>query len=318
VAEDLFAEDTAARKNLENIKIAIRKYDYLLNAHGNSDRVPFWLYMSAKFLLALDYDHLAYHRAQKILALSDSSPCTTGWRTAGDIPGYKHEARLIVFRVLARNNLSEEFKIQAAGFKPVKSNDYAQLAQCYALLGDNVEAVHMLEKSLEQGNIEWRYLRSSYTAGAVAMVYALGEFEKVEEFSHWMIEEGRDSKNYIPPDDRGYFKNQWQSSYDIVSSFRKLAEKGSLPDFKKLKDGEYKKSVRGFVDMIDLTLEVENGKITTISASNRKDDRPLSAPEVIPGRIMNRETTAVDAITSATITSTAILAAAAEALAEAQ
>jgi uncharacterized protein with FMN-binding domain len=175
----------------------------------------------------------------------------------------------------------------------------------------------MAEKSLEDAVLEYESQKSANTVNAVMMAYAMGSYDKVKSLSAWMIAEGGDSKKYIPKKtESNYYENNWTSSFAIVSVFRNLADRGKVV-FTGLRDGSYKSACRGFVDSIDVTVVVKKGSVVQITAANRKDDRPYSACEIVPKRILQKQSIQIDAVTSATITSAAVVGATCAAIHEA-
>ena len=86
-------------------------------------------------------------------------------------------------------------------------------------------------------------------------------------------------------------------------------------DIKRLSDGTYKGSSRGFRDDVTVEVKVKKGRIVSFRVLRHKEDQTLSAITDIPERIIKKQgIVGVDAVSGATITSDAILNACAKAL----
>ncbi|MEX1098065.1 MAG: FMN-binding protein [Planctomycetales bacterium] len=72
-----------------------------------------------------------------------------------------------------------------------------------------------------------------------------------------------------------------------------------------LRDGVFTDAVFGYSDQVQARVTVRGGKITAIGLQH-KEKADLGAKEVIPKRIVEKQSVAVDAVTGATITSDAI------------
>ena len=85
------------------------------------------------------------------------------------------------------------------------------------------------------------------------------------------------------------------------------------------KDGTYAGKADGVHGEIDLTVTVEKGKISRIDVTKQEEAAGVSeaAFAEVPRRIIEKQSTAVDAVSGASMTSKAIMAAAQDALAKA-
>jgi uncharacterized protein with FMN-binding domain len=85
------------------------------------------------------------------------------------------------------------------------------------------------------------------------------------------------------------------------------------------KDGSYPGKAEGVHGEIDLTVTVEKGKISRIEVTKQEEAAGVSdaAFAEVPRRIIEKQSTAVDAVSGASMTSKAIMAAAQDALAKA-
>jgi uncharacterized protein with FMN-binding domain len=82
----------------------------------------------------------------------------------------------------------------------------------------------------------------------------------------------------------------------------------------RLADGSYKAAARGYEGNVEVEVVVKAGKISAVKVLKHKESQPGKALEKIPARIVEKQKAEVDAVTGATITSKAIMSAAAKAL----
>ena len=75
------------------------------------------------------------------------------------------------------------------------------------------------------------------------------------------------------------------------------------------KDGSYTNEAKGYGDPFDVRIRITNGRITTveIGENNETDGKGSLAIDQLPDVIIEKQTTQVDAISGATVTSNAIL-----------
>lgn len=79
-------------------------------------------------------------------------------------------------------------------------------------------------------------------------------------------------------------------------------------DFTNLKDGTYTGEAKGMNDVVKVEVTVKDGKISSVEIKEHKESAGISDPAIkeIPTKIVNAQSTKVDGITGATITSKAI------------
>lgn len=305
--------------NADNMKRTVKKYLFFAKNYSDSNRYPYWLFIIGKFFLELDEEHAAYTFFKKVIELPDSTPCIDEFRNYPTLAEYKHDAKLLILKILAKNDLKTNCEEYMADINPLNSNTYFVMAQTYMLLGEKDKALEMLDKVLVDENLGNKYRKSSYTAGAVALAYFMGENEYINKFSEWIINEGKDSEKWLKKGKyEEFYKNLWTSSYEVIEKYRDLAVMEQKPELTELKDGVFTGNCRGFIDNIKVSVENKNGKIESIKVIDCKDDRPFSAVNTIPERVIAYDSLQVDTVTGATVSSTAILAALSEALIKAK
>ncbi|HOI54223.1 MAG TPA: FMN-binding protein [Phycisphaerae bacterium] len=100
-----------------------------------------------------------------------------------------------------------------------------------------------------------------------------------------------------------------QAAVESVQVFRRL-------DLSKVADGTYSGSAQGYRGPVEVQVVVKAGRIESCTVTRHKEDMCFVAPTAVPEQIVARQGVKdVDAVTSATITSTAIINATAKALA---
>jgi len=92
-------------------------------------------------------------------------------------------------------------------------------------------------------------------------------------------------------------------------------EAGGVPEG--VPKGIYTASARGYKGPVTVRVGVKKGRIVFVKVVKHREDRARNSLSVIPRRIVQKQSTEVDAVTRATITSNAIMRAAREALASA-
>lgn len=299
-----------------------KKYLFLAKMGEGEDFHPYWTTVAGTHLLELDEDHMAYSQLKKVLDMPESTPFTDTIRGLSELKDLKNQTEALRLRVLARQGLKKEVLEALSVYEPANSYGAYNTAAALMLIGEDQKAVDMFYRSIEPEMFPRLHKRSSATAGAAALAWAMGRKEDVLQLTQWMVDLGPDTdhKDYMVKKEDGsvssYFINQWQSSYEIITAFRELAGKGV--QFDGLTDGVYKKSIRSFLGELAVEVAVKNGKVQTIEVVTSEDDRPYSALKVIPERILSEKSLKVDTVSHATVTSTAIMATVAEALKEAE
>ena len=116
-------------------------------------------------------------------------------------------------------------------------------------------------------------------------------------------------KNSPKPKKLKRLKERVQMNMEAVRAYMNL-------DITQVPDGTYTGSAMGFDEPIDVQVTVSDGKITSVEVTRDKESQPYRSLTDIPEQIVDTQSFRVDAVTKATITSNAVIAAAAKALAE--
>ena len=195
------------------------------------------------------------------------------------------------------------------------------LAECYCKLGNNDVARQILEKGnkTDAPTIRlWAEIGDLDKALTLAkgLDQALGNYlqgECLRMAGRW--EEAKAAYQKVvdlPANDKltAYHKSHAQSALDAVKQMEIAA------DISKVSDGVFNGTAQGYSGPVTMTVTVQGGKIKDVKASTQRESRPFSAITVVPDRIILKQAVkGVDAFSSATVTSDAIINATAKALA---
>ncbi len=117
-------------------------------------------------------------------------------------------------------------------------------------------------------------------------------------------------KNSPKPKQLKRLKERAQMNLEAVRAYMNI-------DITQVPDGAYTGSAMGYDEPIDVQVTVSDGKITSVEVTRDGESRPYRSFTDIPEQIVETQSFRVDAVTRATITSNAVIAAAAKALANA-
>ena len=164
-------------------------------------------------------------------------------------------------------------------------------------IGDLKRALALAENAAQTGWADAAYL----AAGDVCRQH--GKYDsalKYYEKALGVTKGGRDMKNN---------KNRAQSALESVKVFDRL-------DLKSIADGTYSGGAQGYRGPITVEMVVKGGRIESCRVTQHKEDLCYNAVTAVPEQIVKAQgVKGVDAITSATISSTGVINAAAKALA---
>jgi uncharacterized protein with FMN-binding domain len=106
----------------------------------------------------------------------------------------------------------------------------------------------------------------------------------------------------------------------FATAARQMAEMcAAMPlNMSKLKSGTYEGTDRGYVADITVRLEVKSGRVKQSQIVSHAESRPRNSLDIVPQRILTRQSPSVDAVTGATITSCAVMSATFKALEKAK
>jgi len=217
---------------------------------------------------------------------------------------------------------------RAASAKQAGAGDGVELAECYYRLGNRQMAVDLLRKlpvtvqtiklwadmgDLDQArkiadaarNSDPRTLAAAYLYVADGYRSA-GQFKRALDYYNQVLAVGAGNKddNRLKRD-----RDRAQSSIEAIRLFE-------LTDVKKVPDGAYQSSSLGYEGQVHVEVVVADGKIMSVRVTQHREKQFYSALTDTPRKIIDKQgVKGVDATSSATITSEAIINATAKALA---
>ena len=89
-------------------------------------------------------------------------------------------------------------------------------------------------------------------------------------------------------------------------------------DVRKLKDGTYTGTARGYSADITVEVQIRRGRIRGFRVTDQRESRPLKSLQALPALIGRRQSCSVDVVTGATVTSYGVMAATQRALEKAK
>ncbi len=213
----------------------------------------------------------------------------------------------------------------AAGAGLPSARQTVELAQCYQALGSREMALEMLA-GLERANssavLAWAQLGELTRALEAADAVAVGRQEAqvylaAGQACRWHGDYAR-SKDYFG---RIVSKTSWggrlrteryhRCAGDALASLRLMERL----DLKRLKDGTYRGQSTGYRGDVAVSIAVKHHRIVSVRVVDHREDWFFTSLESVPSQIVERQCfEGVDAVTGATVTSVAIMNAAARAL----
>ncbi|MDP6629353.1 MAG: FMN-binding protein [Kiritimatiellia bacterium] len=210
-----------------------------------------------------------------------------------------------------------------AGVRPYQQT--VELAQCYQALGSREMAVDVLA-GLEHANssavLAWAQLGELARALAVADAAAVGRqaaqaYLAAGQACRWHRDYARSKAAFgkvVGGALRGGRRRTElyrRCASEAVASLSLLEQL----DLKGLNDGTYRAQATAYRGDVDVAVEVKNHAIASVKVLDHREDWFFTALESIPAQIVERQGfEEVDAVTGATVTSVAIINAAAKAL----
>ena len=266
-----------------------------------------WRYRFAEALMASGQDEAAFQEFGRILEQPDNTP-VSGNAQAHKMDTQKRQAHLCRAILLARNEAPEAARAELALAGVKTGFDRARQAEVLALLGDREALETLLVNVRGNGHPDgdgWGQTFLPLRAGLLARMVGLDDL--MPKLVGERVRRGKDAEKF----------KQWQSSWALMDLMAKRAADQPARTFKDVADGQYSGTAPGFDAPVNVKVTVKGGKATRIQATGN-ESRPFSALEEVPRRMVEHQSLAVDAITSATVTSAAVIMATDEALAKAK
>ncbi len=255
------------------------------------------------------------------------------------IGDYKYETYVAPFEFIALYESGEQDKAMKLYNDVIKPNlkeilpwHTHSIAKVLLSRGDVVGAEAIYDEMPLYKGKKRSYLYAAGCLEACSYYYKKGDYDKVIELADVYLSLGYDAQKaaetlYPDKDIKKIFKNHWEMAYISLAKYKelaKMAKTGKTIKMDKLKNGVYSHanpSIWG--SPFDVKLTIENGKIKAIEADQNPtegaiyDKRPFGAKEILTKRMVDANDYSVDAIASATMSSTSIRLSVIEALLDA-
>ncbi len=190
------------------------------------------------------------------------------------------------------------------------THEYLAFASCYEHFGEHDKARETLETALERlPPPPFRIARRADVEAHLGWHYEVTGKDN-EARKHY-----RESFRLYPLSRQKYGRHLLKKKADGVKARLDMMEYKAL-DLKNLRDGTFEGSALGYKGDVKTIVTVRGGKIADIKVEH-KEDIDQGATKIIPKRIIDEQTLAVDGITGATATANAIVTAAFKALKQA-
>lgn len=298
---------TSRSGDLDALHQHIARVRYVTTALPESPDRPFLLLRCSQLLSLLDQDRLALQLTEQVLSLPESTPHNATLYGYPSLYSIAEDARLVRARLLARNGLTAWARDALDSCS--RTDGIAALTRGFvlALDGDTAGAVAALATAHGPGHPERGFSDIYLRMRAATITRTLGQDGLATTISEPILSQGINAQKWP----------QWKSAWSILSTLRENIARGpaALPSDRP--DGWYEGACRGFVDTVRVAVHITRGRIDSLSVVKAREDRPWTALHIMPERIVRANSLLVDAVSGASVTSCAVVAAVDQALASA-
>lgn len=295
-----------ARASTRHVREAVGRFRYMVEEQSKAREYPWALLNLGRLLADCDEDVLAYQTYTTLIELPANTPHNGNLYKLPNLAAVQHEGRLGRARILAKHGHGEAARAELAAAPARDGYDWVRHAEALTLLDAKDEAKAALRRATGGGHPEGNFSDVFLRMRATVLARVLDDAELARGIAQPFTRSKQDAQKWP----------QWQSSWAIGTGA--LEGLGTPARLTGLKDGRYTGECRGFVGPIKVRVTVRQGAVATVDVVSSKDDRPWTALEVVPERIVARQSLNVDAVTHATVSSCAILVAVDQALAKAR
>ncbi len=307
IATSLSTANRNTRLSEEATRLAVKQYRYAAN-HYQADADYYNNVLRLAVLLErLRLDHLAYKQIEAIID-SGQTEYVSGERTTVFANTYNP----ILMRIYARMGFTDKMEeiiavidaTNAANEDFHPGNSILTFARPYFASGLYDKAMERLAIVNDVTQYSNANSMVPATVGAASLAFRMGEYDKVIEWTQWIIDEGYDSATYVTGSDTR--DAQWHACYDQSVAWRELAEAGKAVTFNGLTNGTYSVTPMGFRGTVAMSVTVEGGKLSGVEIEEHVEDRAYTALTVVPAQWVSTQNAEVDGISGATVTSSAV------------
>jgi uncharacterized protein with FMN-binding domain len=286
------------------MRVSVSHLAYAVDRYPDSALTPFWSLKLGHYLLDLDEPASAAQILGRVVALPDTVAYNPRSLPFADLAELRREARFLWARALARNGNASEAEAQLQAANASNGYELTREAEVRVLRGDTSGALACLRRADRDGHPESNFSNILITMRAVVLAQALAQGQLASQFAAPILQQPQTAQRWP----------QWQSAWAII---RGTANQAPGLGVAGLRDGEYAGSCRGYSALVGVSVLLRAGRLVGVRVTRQEEERPWSAIEVMPKRLMRQQGLGVDAVTGATITSYAVRTAAGEALAKA-
>lgn len=290
-----------SRTGVPGMRDSVAQLRYGIHNNPTSMDRPYLLLVLGTHYAELGEDRLAYQELGKLLDLPPTTRHNGRIYRMPTLESVQEEGRFELARILARNGLAQEAGKQVAGIMPRHGYDRVRLAEIYMLMGDRDRTLAHLREMDDDGHPDRRYSKYYLRLRAVLLAQAVQAPELAREIARPVLSK---------PD-------RTRRRPEVFARDIMLTILAAAPVKRPLKDGEYDGACEGYVGILKVRVEIKDGRIAAVTVTSHEENRPWSALQVVPERILRAQSIKVDAVSGATATSGAVIAAVARALSEA-
>ena len=296
-----------SRRSAAAMKRTVGRLRYVIDKHKRSSDRPLYMYQLGRHLADLEQDRLAYQALQDLIALPAGTPHNRKLHGMPTLDSVKRLGRLLLARILARNGLKDQTVAELKAAPP--GNGYGRLrhAEAMVLLGDGEAAAKLLAQAHGGGHPNRGFSDVFIRMRAMVLARSMGRYDLALKIAQPILKRSLTSQKWP----------QWRAAWSIMNTTAGNIKAIKAAKAGELRDGAYRGECRGFVGAVRVRVQVREGRINSVQRTRCKDDRPWSAATVMPKRIARKGTLQVDAVTGATVTSCAVIAATDNALTKA-
>jgi uncharacterized protein with FMN-binding domain len=308
VYRSAYASETSMKKSVGRLLYAVEN-------HSESEHfLPYLLELSHK-LVELHEDRAAIFWINRL----EKHPRSKGYHARShwmnEIDCAQKKGQYLRLKVYARNDLTKESADLIKTIEPTIPKEYLMIAEAYAVMGNKESALEALHHCVTSGvhlpydgasddphNPGWIMNQSAVTrASAAVLAWGLGNLNLAKQIAEPVIGDEK-----LKTHTWASRRVSWRVLNDIYQ------QEGTLR-FSGLKDGTYTGTGMGFVDAVEVSVTIENGFPAQVQVSRHEENRPYNSIEAMPERL-NAYHGVADAVSGATVSSSAITMAMYEAL----
>ncbi len=293
-----------SRESTAEMRRSVRRLRYVVTHYARSSDYPLYLMRLSQHLVDLEMNRLSYQHLVTLRDLPADTLHNSALYSFPTLDSVKDEGRFLLARLLARNGLRDE-ALAELGRRPIRHGyDAVRAAEIHAMLGRSKEARLTLKHARGDGHPEARHSNAFIRLRAMLIARVLGEDDLALSIAQPILSKG----------ERWQKRAQWRASWRIMKQVSVNIARGRVPAGAALSAGTVEGECRGFIGPIVVSVRAKPGAIEKVSVIQQHEDRPWSALDAIPYRIGKRGDLQVDAVSHATVTTCAIMAAVDDAL----